>query len=59
MIDMLKRHAIQVLHEAGHEQTDIARLVGVGVRTVRRVEAEPAVTHIDDAKERERRAIGR
>jgi transposase len=59
MIDMLTRHAIQVLRHAGHDQTDIARLVGVGVRTVRRVEAEVDVIHIDDAKERERRAIGR
>jgi len=59
MIDMLTRHAIQVLRHAGHDQTDIARLVGVGVRTVRRVEAEADVIHIDDAKERARRAIGR
>jgi transposase len=59
MIDMLTRHAIQVLRHAGHEQHDVARLVGVGVRTVRRVEGEADVTAIDDAKERERRAIGR
>jgi hypothetical protein len=32
---------------AGHDQAEIARLVGVAVRTVRGVEAEPAVTHID------------
>lgn len=56
---MLKRHAIHVLRHAGHEQADVARLVGVGLRSVRRVEAEPAVTHIDDVAERERRAIGR
>jgi transposase len=59
MIDMLKRHAIQVLREAGHDQADVARLVGVGIRSVRRVDAEPDVTDIDDAKERERRSIGR
>ena len=59
MIDMLKRHAIQVLRQAGHDQADVARLIGVGVRTIRRVESEPDVTHIDTAKERERRAIGR
>jgi len=59
MIEMLKRHAIQVLRQAGHDQADVARLVGVGVRTIRRVEGEPDITHIDDAKERERRAIGR
>lgn len=59
MIDMLKRHAIQVLRQAGHAQAEVARLVGVGLRSVRRVDAEPDVTHIDEAKERERRAIGR
>jgi transposase len=59
MIDMLKRHAIQVLRHAGHAQAEVARLVGVGLRSVRRVDAEPDVTHVDEAKERERRAIGR
>jgi transposase len=59
MIDMLTRHAIQVLRQAGHEQRDVARLVGVGVRTVRRVDGERDVTDIDDSHERERRAIGR
>ncbi len=59
MIDMLKRHAIQVLRHAGHQQADVARLVGVGIRSVRRVEAEADITQVDDAKERERRAIGR
>jgi transposase len=59
MIDMLTRHAIQVLRHAGHDQADVARLIGVGVRTVRRVDGEADVTHIDDATERGRRAIGR
>lgn len=59
MIDMLKRHAIQVLRQAGHDQTDVAHLVDVGVRTVRRVEAESPVTHIDNEAERHRRSIGR
>ena len=59
MIDMLKRHAIQVLRQAGHDQADVARLVGVGVRTVRRVDGEPDVTHVENGKERGRRAIGR
>ncbi|GAC1663766.1 MAG: hypothetical protein PVS2B1_22970 [Candidatus Dormibacteraceae bacterium] len=59
MIDMLKRHAIQVLRQAGHAQAEVARLVGVGLRSVRRVDGEPAVTHIDEATERVRRAIGR
>jgi transposase len=59
MIDMLKRHAIQVLRAAGHEQSEIATLTDVSVRSVRRVEAEPDVSHIDDAGERDRRRIGR
>ncbi len=33
MIPLLKRHAIQVLREAGHELADIAARVGVGERT--------------------------
>ena len=59
MIDMLKRHAIQVLRAAGHGQGDIARLTDVSVRSVRRVEAEPDVCSIDDADERARRQVGR
>ena len=59
MIDMLKRHAIQVLRAAGHGQSEIATLTDVSVRSVRRVEAEPDVSHVDDAGERDRRGIGR
>src|SRR5438128_5105150 len=59
MIDMLKRHAIQVLRAAGHGQSEIATLTDVSVRSVRRVEAEPDVCHVDDAGERDRRRIGR
>jgi transposase len=59
MIDMLKRHAIQVLRAAGHGQGEIAMLTDVSIRSVRRVEAEPDVSHVDDAGERDRRRIGR
>src|SRR5579864_7082580 len=59
MIDMLKRHAIQVLRAAGHGQGEIAKLTDVSVRSIRRVEAEPDVSHVDDAGERDRRRIGR
>jgi len=59
MIDMLTRHAIQVLRQAGHEQRDVAKLVGVGVRTVRRVDGEPDVTDVDTPAARARRGIGR
>lgn len=59
MIDMLKRHEIQVLRRAGHAQTEAAKFAGVSLGSVRRVEREAAVTHIDTKAERERRAIGR
>jgi transposase len=59
MIDMLKRHEIQVLRRAGHAQTDVAKRAGVSLGSVRRVGREATVTHIDTDAERERRAIGR
>jgi len=59
MIDMLKRHEIQVLRRAGHSQIEVATLAGVARRTVQRVDIEAAVTHIDTAQEREAREIGR
>ena len=59
MIDMLKRHEIQVLRRAGHTWTQVAELVGVSVGTARRVAAEDRITTVDNAAERERRQIGR
>lgn len=59
MLDMLKRHQIQVLRDAGHSQRDVAKLATVSVRSVRRVEAEVTVTSTDLPAERERRQIGR
>jgi transposase len=59
MIDMLKRHEIQVLRRAGHSQDDVARLAGVSRRSVQRVDTEAAVTHIDLGRERETRGVGR
>ena len=59
MIDMLKRHEIQVLRRAGHSQRDVATLAGVSRRSVQRVDIEAAVTHLDIAREREARGIGR
>jgi hypothetical protein len=37
----------------------VAKPVGGGVRTVRRVDGEPDVTHVDTRAERERRGLGR
>ena len=59
MIDMFKRHEIQVLRRAGHNQTEVAELAAVSRRSVRRVEAEPSVETFDMVSEREKRRIGR
>ena len=56
MIEMLKRHEVQVLRRAGHTWKQIAALSGVSVRTVRRIAAESAITTIDNTAERARRA---
>ena len=52
MIDMIKRHEVQVLRRAGHTWKEIAALSGVSVRTVRRIAAEATITTIDNAAER-------
>ena len=44
---MLKRHAIQVLRQAGHTLDEIAEQVAVGKRSVQRVVGEPMITHHD------------
>ena len=59
MIDMIRRHEIQVLRRAGHTLVGTARLAGVAQRTVQRVEAEPLVTSFETDGERARRQIGR
>jgi hypothetical protein len=59
VLDMLKRHAIQVLRQAGHTLEEIGELVDVGKRSVQRVVGEPVITHHDTEQERARRAIGR
>ena len=58
MLDMMKRHEIQVLRRAGHSQVEVARLAGTTERTVRRVEDEPAVVDMDLGA-RQQRGIGR
>ena len=59
MIDMLKRHEVQVLRRAGVTQETVAELTGISVRAVRMIEAEEPVVVPDDQAEREKRAIGR
>jgi transposase len=59
MIDMLKRHEIQVLRRAGHSLEEVVKLAGVSQSSVQRVEAEAGVTTLDTVGERARRRIGR
>jgi len=59
MIEMLKRHEIQVLRRAGHSLEEVARLAGVSQSSVQRVEAEPPVVSVDTVSERARRGVGR
>jgi transposase len=59
MIDMLKRHEIQVLRRAKHTWPEIAALSGVSEKTARRIAAEDAVTTVDNDAERARREVGR
>ena len=56
---MLKRHEIEILLKAGHAKTEVARLSGASLRTVKRVAEESPVQHTDDGLERAQRQIGR
>src|SRR5690348_16871544 len=59
MLGMLKRHEIEILLKAGHSKTEVARLAGVSLCSVKRIAEENPVAHADDAAEREKRRIGR
>ena len=59
MLPLLLRHEIQVLRRAKHSQPDVAARTGVSLATVRRVEREAVVVHVDDRGERKARQIGR
>ncbi len=59
MLRMSKRHEVGILLKAGHSKTEVARLAGVSLRSVKRIAGETPVVHVDDAAEREKRRIGR
>src|SRR5215471_1750208 len=59
MLGMLKRHEVEILLKAGHPKTEVARLAGVSLCSVKRIAEETPVLHVDDAAEREKRQIGR
>jgi transposase len=56
---MLKRHEVEILLRAGHRKTEVARLTGVSLCSVKRIAEESPVVHVDDARERAKRKIGR
>ena len=56
---MLKRHEVEILLKAGHAKAEVARLSGVSLRSVKRIAEESPVGHVDDARERAKRQIGR
>lgn len=56
---MLKRHEVEILLKAGHSKTEVARLSGVSLRSVKRIAEEESVVHVDDKAERVKRQIGR
>jgi transposase len=59
MLGMLKRHEIEILLKAGHPKTEVARLTGVSLRSVKRIAEEEPVVHVNDKAERIKRQIGR
>lgn len=59
MLSLLDRHKIQVLLEAGHSPADVGQRTGASPRTITRVAAEPAVSHVDDRRAAKERRIGR
>jgi transposase len=56
---MLKRHEVEILLKAGHGKAEVARLTGVSLCSVKRIAQEGPVVHIDDARERAQRQVGR
>jgi len=59
MLDMMKRHEVQVLRRAGHSREKVAELTGVPVPTIRRIDREAPVSHADTAAELRARGVGR
>jgi transposase len=59
VLPLLKRHEVQVLRRAGHSRAEVARLTGVAVRTIQRIDKEDEVKSADAKKETKRRGVGR
>ncbi len=56
---MLKRHEVEILLRTGHPKTEVVRLTGVSLCSVKRIAQESPVVHVDDGAERAKRQIGR
>jgi hypothetical protein len=56
---MLKRHKVEILLKAGHSKTEVGRLAGVSLCSVKRIPQASPVLRVDDAAERSQRQIGR
>lgn len=50
MIPPLKKHDVRLLRAAGHTQAAVARLTGVSIRSIRRIEQEAAMTEIPSSE---------
>jgi transposase len=48
-----------ILLKTGHRKTEVARLTGVSLCSVKRIAQEGPVVHVDDAAERAQRQVGR
>ncbi len=48
---MLNRHEVEILLKAGYPKTEVARLAGVHLCSVKRIAEEAPVVHVDDADE--------
>ena len=56
---MLKRHEVEILLKAGHGKTEVSRLTGVSLCSVKRIAQEGPVMQVDDAAERAQRQVRR
>lgn len=56
---MIDRHAVQALVQSGLSRKDIAKQMGVSVRSVQRIAKEPLVEEPDDQRARSARRVGR
>src|SRR5260370_16706650 len=51
MLSMLKRHEVEILLKAGHGKTEVARLTGVSLCSVKRIAQEAPVMPVNAASE--------